>query len=107
MGISVDQVTCIDILNDIPHYIKTTKKMTVTSVNPQIIVEGQKYPEIIKFIEESTYRIPDGIGIVMVSKMTGGEIFRICQSTPTPCLFLWSQTRCFARCNEKYPNKIS
>jgi N-acetylglucosaminyldiphosphoundecaprenol N-acetyl-beta-D-mannosaminyltransferase len=67
-------VTCIDILNDIPHYIKTTKKMTVTSVNPQIIVEGQKYPEIIKFIEESTYRIPDGIGIVMVSKMTGGKI---------------------------------
>jgi len=74
MGISVNQVTYDDILNELPYYLQTNKKMTVTSVNPQIIVEGQKYPEIIQFIEGSTHRIPDGIGIVMVSRMTGGKI---------------------------------
>lgn len=73
MGITIDNLTYQDILNDIPKY-KGAKKMIVTSVNPQIIVESKKYPEIVKFINQSTHRIPDGIGIVLVSKLFGGEI---------------------------------
>ena len=74
MGIPVDRITYADILEDVPNYCKSGEKMTVISVNPQIVVEGQNYPEIIKFIENSTHRIPDGIGIVMVSKILGGKI---------------------------------
>ena len=48
--------------------------MSIISVNPQIVVESKKYPEIISFIQHSTHRIPDGIGIVMISKLTGGDI---------------------------------
>lgn len=74
MGISVDNITYADILADVPKYLKSKEKMTVISVNPQIVVEGQSYPEVLRFIERSTHRIPDGIGIVMVSRLTGGNI---------------------------------
>src|SRR5699024_8046825 len=74
MGVPVDDITYADILADLPNYLASDEKMTAISVNPQIIVESQNYPDIIDFIKKSTHRIPDGIGIVFVSKLTGGKI---------------------------------
>ncbi|NQE02838.1 WecB/TagA/CpsF family glycosyltransferase [Enterococcus gallinarum] len=74
MGLPVDPLTYQDILDDLPHYFEQGKKMTAISVNPQITVEAKKYPEVIDFIKKSTHRIPDGIGIVLVSRLTGGKI---------------------------------
>lgn len=74
MGIPVDNLTYNKIIQDVPKYLNTDKKMTAISINPQIVLESKKYPEIITFIENSSHRIPDGIGIVLVSKLTGGTI---------------------------------
>ncbi len=74
MGLPVDQLTYHDILADLPYYFERGKKMTAISINPQIAVEAKKYPDIVDFIKKSTHRIPDGIGIVLVSKLTGGKI---------------------------------
>ena len=74
MGFPVDKLTYQDIIADLPDYLNNEKKMTVISVNPQIIVEGEKYPVVVDLIKKSTHRIPDGIGIVLVSKMTKGQI---------------------------------
>ena len=74
MGVPVDDITYADIIADLPNYLASDEKMTAISVNPQIIVESQNYPDIIDFIKKSTHRIPDGIGIVFVSKLTGGKI---------------------------------
>lgn len=74
MGFPVDVLTYDDVINDLPNYLQTDKKMSAISVNPQIIVEGQNQIEIYKFIKESTHRIPDGIGVVLVSKLIGGQI---------------------------------
>lgn len=74
MDIPVDVITYEDVVKDLPLYLNTSKKMSVISINPQIIVESQNYPEIVDFIKKSTHRIPDGIGIVFVSKLTGGRI---------------------------------
>lgn len=74
MGIEVDNITYNDIISELPDYLNSSKKMTAISVNPQIVVESQQYPEVIDFIKKSTHRIPDGIGIVLVSKLTRGSI---------------------------------
>lgn len=75
MGIPVDHITYESVLEDVNnHLLAGTKKMTIASVNPQIIVESKKYPEAVNFLEKSTHRIPDGIGIVLASKLTGGKI---------------------------------
>lgn len=74
MDFPVDIINYDDIIDDLSNYLQTEKKMSAISVNPQIIIEGQSYPEIQEFVKESTHRIPDGIGIVLVSKLTGGQI---------------------------------
>ncbi|WP_313538175.1 WecB/TagA/CpsF family glycosyltransferase [Enterococcus sp.] len=74
MGIPVDNLTYENILEDIPKYADKNKKMSIISINPQICVESKHFPDIVKFIDSSTHRIPDGIGIVLVSKLTGGHI---------------------------------
>lgn len=74
IGIPVDNVTYEDIMSDLPRYLESYIQMKVTSINPQIVLEAHKYPEIINYIKQSTHRIPDGIGIVLVSKMTNGRI---------------------------------
>lgn len=75
MGIPVDYITYESIIEDVDDHLFTgTTKMIIASVNPQIIVESKKYPEAIVFLEKSTHRIPDGIGIVLASKLTGGKI---------------------------------
>ncbi|MHC5268053.1 WecB/TagA/CpsF family glycosyltransferase [Enterococcus sp. LJL98] len=75
MGVPVDKITYEIILEDLEKNLnESNKKMTIVSVNPQVVLESKKYPEVVEFIKTSTHRIPDGIGIVLVSKLTGGSI---------------------------------
>ncbi len=74
MGIPVDNLTYANIISDVSHYIENNRKMTIISVNPQIVLDANEYPDVISLLEESSHRIPDGIGIVFVSKLTGGSI---------------------------------
>lgn len=73
-GIPVDNLTYDQILSDAANFLECKKKMTVISVNPQIVVESNKYPEVINLIEESSHRIADGIGIILMSRLTNGSI---------------------------------
>lgn len=75
MGIPVDQITYKTVMKDVAeHLLDSEERMVIASVNPQIMVESKRYPEVVDFIRESSHRIPDGIGIVVVSKLTGGKI---------------------------------
>lgn len=74
LGIPVDVLTVTSIMNELPSLLDKSQKITYTSINPQIATHAKEYPEIVEFIEESTHRIPDGIGIVKVSQMQGGAI---------------------------------
>lgn len=75
MGIPVDQITYETVMDDVAGYLLDSKgKMVIASVNPQIMVESKKHPEVIDFIQKSSHRIPDGIGIVVASKLTRGNI---------------------------------
>ena len=46
----------------------------VTSVNPQISLQVERYPQVKAYIERATHRLPDGVGIVKMSKYLGGTI---------------------------------
>lgn len=74
LGIPVDILTMSDIKRDLLTYFEENKKMTLTSVNPQIILMAETNENVKEFIKESTHKIPDGIGIVKVSKWTKGKI---------------------------------
>lgn len=75
IGIPVDAITYESILADVPQYFRDEKKLVALSINPQIALEAQNYPELITFINQGvSHRIPDGIGIVLVSKLRRGAI---------------------------------
>ncbi|MGO2083619.1 WecB/TagA/CpsF family glycosyltransferase [Vagococcus sp.] len=71
---TVDCLTLADITADFSSYFNTGKKMTLTSVNPQIILMSEENPMVKAFIEQSTHRFADGIGVVKLSQWTNGKI---------------------------------
>lgn len=73
-SIPVDVVTYEDITATIPAAIEENRQIRIASVNPQIVVEGRKYPRAMRYVENAQYRIPDGVGIVKASKLQHGEI---------------------------------
>ncbi|MCM2138027.1 WecB/TagA/CpsF family glycosyltransferase [Vagococcus fluvialis] len=74
LDVPVDLITVSDIISDIPNYVNQQKKMTLTSINPQILLVAQKNQQVKRFLVESTHRFADGIGVVKVSKWTKGRI---------------------------------
>lgn len=74
LDVPVDVVAYDDIIDNVEKYIDNNQQMTIASVNPQIVLNGKKHPKTLSYINNATYRIPDGIGIVKASQMYGGEI---------------------------------
>ena len=74
LKVPVDVLDYEDIIKQVEPFIAENRQMRITSVNPQIVVEIQQYPEVLQYIRKSTFRIPDGIGIVKASQMRKGKI---------------------------------
>ena len=55
LGVPVDVVTITEIMNELPSLLKSSRKLTFTSVNPQIVVHAHKYPEVIESVKASRF----------------------------------------------------
>lgn len=73
-GLPVDNLTYDDIAEDLKKILYTREKMIITSVNPQITLQADSVPEVRAYINRATHRIPDGVGVVKMSKVLGGSI---------------------------------
>lgn len=73
-GLPVDNLTRQDIVADLPRYLASDQKMIVTSVNPQIAMQVDQFPKVRDYILRATHRLPDGVGVVKMSKYLGGNI---------------------------------
>jgi N-acetylglucosaminyldiphosphoundecaprenol N-acetyl-beta-D-mannosaminyltransferase len=51
--------------------IMSSSKTFVVTANPEIVMYGQKDGEYYKILKEADFIIPDGIGVVIASKMLG------------------------------------
>ncbi|QJX80167.1 WecB/TagA/CpsF family glycosyltransferase [Priestia megaterium] len=58
------------LLND----INEDKKSFIVAINPEKIMHGTKDQELKELLNSATYQIPDGHGIVVLSKRQGGNI---------------------------------
>lgn len=74
LSVPVDLMTIEDITTPIATFIEENRQMRITSVNPQIVLDSHQHPAALHYIENATYRLPDGIGIVKASKMRHGQI---------------------------------
>lgn len=53
---------------------ETKRKLFITTPNPEIIMHALKHPDFKKVLNASDLALPDGVGVVMASKILGGSI---------------------------------
>ena len=74
LDVPVDILTMEEIVSDMGTYFETGQKMTLTSVNPQILLMAQKNADVKDYLVHSSHRFADGIGLIKLSKWTKGQL---------------------------------
>ncbi|WP_102273655.1 WecB/TagA/CpsF family glycosyltransferase [Cytobacillus massiliigabonensis] len=54
--------------------INEDRKSFIVAINPEKVIKAQEEPSLKELLNKATYQIPDGIGIVIASKIKGGKI---------------------------------
>ncbi|MBU0502074.1 MAG: WecB/TagA/CpsF family glycosyltransferase [Candidatus Margulisbacteria bacterium] len=70
-GIKVDNITLDEAASKILEFIKAGTPRLIVTPNPELIVAAQEDQELRKIINNASLRVPDGISMVVVSKILG------------------------------------
>lgn len=74
LGVDVSLLTYEGIITDIEKRINREEQSTIIAVNPEKIITAQKNATVKKLINNATYQIADGVGVLLASKLKGGKI---------------------------------
>lgn len=73
-GLDVSSYTYEQIIEQIRMRMNAQEKSTIIAVNPEKVMAAQHNEELRELINQSTFQIPDGIGIILASKLNRGTI---------------------------------
>ena len=74
LGVNVITLNYDEIIEDIKKRMEEGLTSTIIAVNPEKVITASKDEQIKTLINDATYQIPDGVGILMASRLKGGEI---------------------------------
>lgn len=74
LGVNVSSLTYDEIIDELKIRIKEGKQSTLIAVNPEKVITANSNPLVKELINESTFQIPDGVGIIIASKLKGGSL---------------------------------
>jgi N-acetylglucosaminyldiphosphoundecaprenol N-acetyl-beta-D-mannosaminyltransferase len=74
LGVHVSPLTYEGIVTEIKARMTRGDKSTIIAVNPEKVMAAQKNPEVKELINNSTFQIADGVGILLASKLKKGTI---------------------------------
>jgi len=74
LGVNVSPLTYEGIVNEIKGRMSRKEQSTIIAVNPEKVITANRDPQVKTLINESTFQIPDGVGILLASKLKGGKI---------------------------------
>lgn len=74
LGVFVSTLTYEEIIEQLKTKIISNEKSTIIAVNPEKIVAAQKNKKLKELINSATFQIPDGTGVLLASKLKGGNI---------------------------------
>jgi N-acetylglucosaminyldiphosphoundecaprenol N-acetyl-beta-D-mannosaminyltransferase len=74
LGISVCGATYSEFITSIMGRRKKQQKSLIVAINPEKIMKAQDDPALQQILNNATYQIPDGIGVVLASKLRKGSI---------------------------------
>ncbi|WP_050616531.1 WecB/TagA/CpsF family glycosyltransferase [Bacillus testis] len=73
-GVGVSPLSYEEILADLDNRMKEGKKSTIIAVNPEKVMAAEKNEQLRELINNSTYGIADGVGILLASKLKKGQV---------------------------------
>lgn len=74
LGVNVSPLTYEGIIAEIEERMAAEKQSTIIAVNPEKVMTAQKNPKVKELINDSTFQIADGVGILLASKLKKGRI---------------------------------
>ncbi|WP_366161334.1 WecB/TagA/CpsF family glycosyltransferase [Bacillus infantis] len=74
LGVDVSPLNYEEIIDDLRTRMMDGKQSTIIAVNPEKVIKAEENEELRGLINGSTYQIPDGVGILLASKLKGGSI---------------------------------
>ncbi|MCZ2257576.1 WecB/TagA/CpsF family glycosyltransferase [Sporosarcina sp. G11-34] len=74
LGVHVSPLTYEGIVTELKTRIKEGEQSTIIAVNPEKVMAAQKDPQVMDLINNSTFQIADGTGILLASKLKKGTI---------------------------------
>jgi N-acetylglucosaminyldiphosphoundecaprenol N-acetyl-beta-D-mannosaminyltransferase len=74
LDVNVSPYNYEEIISILLNNIKQQKKSFIVAINPEKIMKAQEDPELKKLLNAADFQIPDGIGVVLASKLKGGKI---------------------------------
>lgn len=74
LGVDVSPLTYEGILHEIDERMNRHEQSTIIAVNPEKVITANRDPQVKSLINESTFQIPDGVGVLIASKLRGGKI---------------------------------
>lgn len=74
LGINVCTMDYQTLISAIDNDIKTNKKSFCVAINPEKVIKAKSDPKLKSLLNRATYQIPDGTGIVIASRIKGGNI---------------------------------
>lgn len=74
LGVSVSPYTYEQIIADLKKRIANGEQSTVIAVNPEKVMTAGRDPLVKELINNSTYQIADGIGMIIASKLKKGQL---------------------------------
>lgn len=74
LGVNVSPLTYEGIVNEIQERMSRNVQSTIIAVNPEKIITANRDSQVKTLINDSTFQIPDGVGVLLASKLKGGKI---------------------------------
>lgn len=74
MGVDVTTLNEQQLMKQIEEDIQQNQKVRIVAINPEKIMMAEQDPSLRQLLNESTYQIPDGIGVSIASKLSGGTV---------------------------------
>jgi len=74
LGVHVSPLTYEGIVTEIKSRLSQGQQSTIIAVNPEKVMAAEKDPEVKNLINNSTFQIADGVGILLASKLKKGNI---------------------------------
>nr|WP_106783580.1 WecB/TagA/CpsF family glycosyltransferase [Lysinibacillus timonensis] len=74
LGINVNTENYDELIPKIFERIETKEKSLIVAINPEKIIKAKEDPALKKLLNEAEFQIPDGIGVILASKIQKGNI---------------------------------